>query len=69
MRKFAKITAGFMILGIGLILALPGVPGPGIAVMIVGLVILSEHFHWARRTLEWAKAKAERIRNKALRRA
>ncbi len=49
----------------GLILAIPGVPGPGIAVMIVGLVILSPHFDWARRALEWCREKAEQVREKA----
>jgi hypothetical protein len=51
------LVAGFM-------MALPGVPGPGIAVMILGLVILSDHFEWARRMLNWAKKKAERIRER-----
>jgi hypothetical protein len=43
-------------------MALPGVPGPGIAVMILGLAILSDHFHWARRLLDWAKRKATETR-------
>jgi hypothetical protein len=58
MRKALRITLGFLVLLVGLVLALPGVPGPGIAIMIGGLVILAEHFHWARRLLDWAKAKA-----------
>jgi len=47
---------------VGLILALPGVPGPGLAVIALGLVILAEHFHWARRLLDWARHKLERAR-------
>ncbi|MBI4875913.1 MAG: PGPGW domain-containing protein [Acidobacteria bacterium] len=63
-RAAVRITLGFVVLLAGLILALPGVPGPGIVVMIVGLVILADHFHWARRTLDWAKRKAEQARDR-----
>jgi uncharacterized protein (TIGR02611 family) len=66
MRRVFRIVLGFFVLIVGLILALPGIPGPGIAIMIVGLIILSEHFQWAERLLAWAKAKAERLRDKAL---
>jgi uncharacterized protein (TIGR02611 family) len=67
-RKVVRICLGFLVLIAGLILAVPGIPGPGIAVMIVGLVILSDHFEWARRLLDWAKQKAERMRDRVLRR-
>ena len=69
MRKLITVAAGFFLLAAGLILALPGVPGPGLAIMIVGLVLLGKHFHWARRTLEWARQKAGRLREKASRRS
>jgi hypothetical protein len=60
-RNILRISAGFLLLIAGLIMAIPGVPGPGIVVMILGLVILSDHFHWARRLLDWAKQKAALI--------
>ena len=41
----------------GGLLALPLVPGPGIPLMVLGLVMLSDHFEWARRSLDWAKRK------------
>jgi len=63
-RRTARIFAGFVLLGVGLILAIPSVPGPGIAVITLGLIILAEHFHWARRALDWAKATAEQIRKR-----
>jgi hypothetical protein len=53
-------VAGFTLVGVGLIMALPGVPGPGIVVIILGLVILAEHYHWARRLLDWGKSKFSR---------
>jgi len=59
-----KIAAGFLLLIVGGILSLPGVPGPGILVIILGLVLLSEHFTWARNALQWAKEKAARLRRR-----
>ena len=60
-RKILRISAGFLLLIVGLVLSIPGVPGPGIVVIIIGLIILSDHFHWARRLLDWAKQKAASI--------
>jgi uncharacterized protein (TIGR02611 family) len=64
-RKGLRIVCGFFLLVAGLILAIPGVPGPGIAVMILGLVILSAHFEWARRLLDWVKRKAASVMKRA----
>ena len=55
-----RTVSGLMLLFGGLILAIPGVPGPGIPLMLVGLVILSERFAWAKRVLNWTRAKARR---------
>ncbi len=64
MRRIFRIILGFSIVLAGLVLAIPGVPGPGIPIAIVGLVILAEHYHWARRLLDWGKARAERLRRR-----
>ncbi len=61
MRKAARVIIGFVLLAAGLVLALPGVPGPGLAVMLVGLILLAEHFHWARRAVEWLKRQRDRV--------
>ncbi len=68
-RKILRIFLGFLALAVGLVLALPGVPGPGIAVMIVGLVLLSNHFEWARRALHWARARYESVKDKVTQRS
>ncbi len=60
-RKILQIGLGFLLLAVGLILSIPFVPGPGILVIILGLVILGNHFHWARRLLEWAKGQAASV--------
>lgn len=61
MRKIATVGAGFLLLAVGLVLAIPGVPGPGLAIMLLGLILLAEHFHWARRARDWAREKAGRL--------
>jgi len=62
MRKHLRICGGFLALLAGCILALPLVPGPGIPLILVGLVLLSDHFVWAKRVLDWAKRKWRQLR-------
>ena len=57
-RRKLGIVIGFLLISVGLILAIPGVPGPGIPLVLLGLVILSGHFSWAKRLLDWAKQKS-----------
>jgi hypothetical protein len=61
-RRWLRIGGGFLLLAGGLILSIPGVPGPGFVLLIAGLVLLSEHYHWARRTLDWARARLHRLK-------
>jgi hypothetical protein len=62
MPKHLRICGGFLALMAGLILALPFVPGPGIPLMLVGLVLLSDEFPWAKRFLDWARRKWRNLR-------
>ena len=54
-RRYLRIAAGFAILLVGIVLALPLVPGPGIPLILLGLLLLSDHFAWAGWLLAWAK--------------
>ena len=38
-----KLVAGLALLVIGVVLALPGIPGPGILIILLGLWLLSHH--------------------------
>jgi uncharacterized protein (TIGR02611 family) len=40
-------------------------PGPGIAVILLGLVVLSAEFKWAQRALTWVRERASDIKNQA----
>lgn len=55
--RYMRMLAGGIVLVVGIVLALPFVPGPGIPLIIFGLVLLSDHFIWAKRTLHWTKDK------------
>lgn len=59
-RKYIRIFAGIVVLVLGITLALPFVPGPGIPLIILGLMLLSDHFTWAKRGIHWAKEKWHR---------
>jgi len=56
-RRIVKVILGFLLIVVGLLLSIPGVPGPGLALVALGLLLLSEQFPWARRILEWAKGR------------
>jgi hypothetical protein len=55
--KYVKLVIGVLLVLVGTVLALPFVPGPGIPLIILGLVFLSDHFPWAKRALHWLKEK------------
>lgn len=40
-------------------------PGPGIAVILLGLVVLSAEFKWAQRVLAWVRERATDIKHQA----
>ncbi|HWR54011.1 MAG TPA: PGPGW domain-containing protein [Bryobacteraceae bacterium] len=64
----ARIVAGFIVIIVGLLLSLPGIPGPGLAIAVLGLAMLAPHFEWAQRLQDWGKRKLEqakaRVRNR-----
>jgi putative transmembrane protein PGPGW len=57
-----KLVGGFALLIVGGVLAIPGVPGPGIPIILLGLLVLSDHFAWARRAIVWVKVRTARFR-------
>jgi len=40
-------------------------PGPGIAVILLGLVVLSAEFQWAKRVLAWVRERASGLKSQA----
>jgi len=48
-KRTIRILTGVLIVIAGLVLAIPGVPGPGLLVVFAGLSILAVDFVWAHR--------------------
>jgi hypothetical protein len=47
--RVGRVVVGVALLVVGIVLALPFVPGPGIPIAFVGLTLLGYEFEWARR--------------------
>ena len=47
--RASRILAGVLLVVIGIVLAVPGIPGPGLLVIFAGLGVLGGEFDWARR--------------------
>lgn len=59
-KRVAITILGFAVILAGLALSLPGIPGPGILVIIAGLAVLATEYAWARRVLDRARDRARR---------
>lgn len=62
--RIGRIAVGFLLLVVGGILSLPLVPGPGLLLVVVGLGVLSNDFHWARRLRDWAHREWDHLRSR-----
>ena len=59
---------GVFLVGMALLVAgaaMLVLPGPGIAVILLGLVVLSAEFQWAKRALVWARERATDLKEQA----
>jgi uncharacterized protein (TIGR02611 family) len=52
LHRIAIVLTGIVIVIAGIVMSGPGVPGPGIVTIIVGLTFLALEFDWAERWLE-----------------
>jgi len=70
MRMLARFARRGVVFLVGVSLLVAGVamlvlPGPGIAVILLGLVVLAREFSWARRVLDWTRHRALRLKDQA----
>ena len=59
---------GVFLIGMTLLIAgaaMLVLPGPGNAVMLLGLVVLSAEFKWAQRILAWARERGRSLKDQA----
>lgn len=63
-HRIAVVIAGILIVIAGIIMSGPGVPGPGIVTIIIGLTFLALEFdraeRWLERVIIWGDKTAER---------
>jgi len=55
--RLCRIIFGLTLLLLGLFLSIPGVPGPGIVVIVLSFAVLSRDFRWAERAHTYLKQK------------
>jgi uncharacterized protein (TIGR02611 family) len=71
LHRAAIVALGVLIVCAGIVLTLPGVPGPGIVTIIFGVGFLALEFDWAERLLErviiWGDRAAERAEQATMR--
>jgi uncharacterized protein (TIGR02611 family) len=65
LHRIAIVILGVLIVCAGIVMSGPGVPGPGIAVILIGLGFLALEFDWAERLLERAIIWADRAKDRA----
>ena len=66
-RRIGIAIAGGVVIIAGIILAMPLVPGPGVALILLGLGILSVEFEWPRVWLARIKEKGVKFKDLILR--
>lgn len=62
-KRIILVVFGFTLLVIGLVLSIPGIPGPGFLVILGALAILAVEFVWARNLLKRFKEQGTRFRD------
>jgi uncharacterized protein (TIGR02611 family) len=70
LRMLARFARRGVVFIVGVALLVAGaamlvLPGPGIAVILLGLVVLAKEFSWARRALDWARQRAIQLKDQA----
>jgi uncharacterized protein (TIGR02611 family) len=70
MRMLARFARRGVVFLVGVSLLVAGaamlvLPGPGIAVILLGLVVLAKEFPWARRVLAWTRRRALQLKDQA----
>lgn len=63
-RRVVVGILGGLVTGAGIALSLPGIPGPGLLIVLGGLTILSWEFPWAKRLLLKVRNKIRQIRER-----
>lgn len=65
LHRAAIVVLGVLIVLAGVVMSGPGVPGPGIATIVIGLGFLALEFDWAERLMERVITWGDRVKGRA----
>jgi uncharacterized protein (TIGR02611 family) len=65
LHRAAIVVIGFLIVCAGIIMSGPGIPGPGIATILIGLGFLALEFDWAERGMEKVIILGDQVKDRA----
>jgi UPF0716 family protein affecting phage T7 exclusion len=60
-KRVARVTASAILILAGLVLAVPGIPGPGLRVILVGLLVILPESRWLRKRYVHFKRRHPRV--------
>lgn len=61
LKRIARWAAALALIAIGLVLSIPGVPGPGILVILIGIFVLLPESRWLRKKYTALKQRYPRL--------
>jgi len=61
LKRIARWAVAIVLIGLGLVLSVPGVPGPGILVILIGIFVLLPESRWLRKKYTALKQRYPRI--------
>ena len=67
-KRVLRITGGALLLLVGLVFMIPGMPGPGFVLVLLGLSVLAVDFVWAHRLKTHLKVQSDNMLAKIKRR-
>ena len=59
--RVARVTAAAVLIVIGVLLSIPGIPGPGLLIVLIGLLVLLPESRWLRKKYVHFKRRHPRI--------
>lgn len=60
-KRIGRWTLAIIVILVGLVLTLPGIPGPGLLVVLIGVLLLLPESRWLRRRYVRLKRRYPRI--------
>ena len=61
LKRVARWAAALALIAIGLVLSIPGIPGPGLLIVLIGIFVLLPESRWLRKKYAALKKRFPRI--------